>query len=243
MVCCRLHATCVGGLEGSLRRCKLLPGLGEVGLGPGLGLCGNGLCRRFLALVLLIRRPLVLQGLLQHRVVVLRVHFRLPQAGELLLRLILQVLKCVQDAGALRLVDRSLWRTQFAVLVAALVGLHEGHKALPVGVGETGCIDHRAQRLQQARSGGTTRLGHGGGVLLHLAPDDAHCPTQRVDHLKELLLAGGKVSRLLLPNQGGVFQLSRARPHSGRKVLDLRVGSLDVTAELGDLRLKLLLLR
>ena len=56
--------------------------------------------------ILLVGRFLVFQALLQHVVIVLRVGLSLPQVSEFGLRLVLEILGHIDDAGAVGLVDR-----------------------------------------------------------------------------------------------------------------------------------------
>mmetsp|Transcript_36950 Transcript_36950/g.80703 ORF Transcript_36950/g.80703 Transcript_36950/m.80703 type:complete len:361 (+) Transcript_36950:586-1668(+) len=131
VVCSGLHAVAVGQLERIFGACQVLVSTCKIGLGHGLGLLGSGQRRLFRCRILVVRRDLVFQGLLQHLVVVLGACLRFAQVAQLLLRLLLEILENIKDAGAVSLVDRRRRSAQRLIVglslgIGPLTGLHQG---------------------------------------------------------------------------------------------------------------------
>mmetsp|Transcript_95043 Transcript_95043/g.220614 ORF Transcript_95043/g.220614 Transcript_95043/m.220614 type:complete len:214 (+) Transcript_95043:1030-1671(+) len=141
-----LHAVGAGHLESGFAVSKILLSAVQVTFRSGFGLCRGRLGGLLILQVLGISSGLVSEALLQHGKVVERICFRLAQTGQLLLGLLLQVLQHVDNALAVRFVDRRCRGSQLLVIcIRALSRLHQGKQLLLVSTWKASCIHHGRQ--------------------------------------------------------------------------------------------------
>mmetsp|Transcript_55694 Transcript_55694/g.145254 ORF Transcript_55694/g.145254 Transcript_55694/m.145254 type:complete len:232 (-) Transcript_55694:300-995(-) len=222
MVCGHLHARGVRGSQLLLGIRQVLIGHLQLTLRVGLGLLGFRLTRLLILHVLLIRRCLGIQGLLQHLVVVLCVGLAFTQVAQLALSLVLHVLQDLDNASALRLVHLGSRCPKLRVLVLrSLPVLNKGDELLLVSRRKRRCIEHGTKRLQRVGHVGRVQLSQGRGVLRHLLLQDADRAAQNIDYFHQLLLARNKICGFLLADKRCVLQLSLILRNRGTQVLDL----------------------
>mmetsp|Transcript_48960 Transcript_48960/g.136205 ORF Transcript_48960/g.136205 Transcript_48960/m.136205 type:complete len:301 (-) Transcript_48960:116-1018(-) len=243
MVRRHLNACRASGLQVLLRGDQLLRRRLQLALRGGLGLLVGGLVGLLVLHVLRVRLHLVIQRLLEHVIVVLRVHLGLAQVAELALGLLLHVLQDVHDAAALRLVHRRSGRPRLQVVIRlSLLCLHERDQLLLVAAGEGGGVEHGAQGLQRTRHVLRVHLRQGSRALRHLPLQNCDSPAQGVNRIHKLALARRKLGHLLLPDQRRVLQLLIRLRDARRQPLDGAAAGVDVARQLTDVRLQLVLL-
>mmetsp|Transcript_92027 Transcript_92027/g.233973 ORF Transcript_92027/g.233973 Transcript_92027/m.233973 type:complete len:236 (+) Transcript_92027:1270-1977(+) len=232
-----------GGLQGLRRIGDVLHGRRQVALGGGPGLLGAGLGGLLVVELLAVGAHLVLQRLLQHVVVVLRVALGLAQTRKLLLGLLLQVLEHVEDVVAVGLVAVRGRRAHAVVVVGVrLLGLHQGHELRAVGARQGGGVNDGGNGADQRVGARSVDLREGSGVLLHLPLQHADGAADGVDGLHELSLAGGKILVLIVADLRGALELALVGGNAVCHLLNLRRRGLGVARSLADCRLELLLL-
>mmetsp|Transcript_75552 Transcript_75552/g.191099 ORF Transcript_75552/g.191099 Transcript_75552/m.191099 type:complete len:202 (-) Transcript_75552:183-788(-) len=199
MVCGHLHARGVRGSQLLLGIRQVLIGHLQLTLRVGLGLLGFRLTRLLILHVLLIRRCLGIQGLLQHLVVVLRIDLCLAQLAQLSLGLVLHVLQNLHNASTVRLVCLSSRRTKLrVVLFGTLMSLHEGKQPLPIIGGKCRRVKYDAESLDHAGHAAGIHLSQSSRVLGHFLFEDANGTADHIDRGHQLLLASSKILCLLL---------------------------------------------
>mmetsp|Transcript_82130 Transcript_82130/g.171945 ORF Transcript_82130/g.171945 Transcript_82130/m.171945 type:complete len:396 (+) Transcript_82130:1057-2244(+) len=247
MVSSNLHAGGLSGLKGRSGISQVLLGHLEVACGSGLCLLSCGLGGLLLLEILVVGCHLVLKGLLHHLEVVLAGGLSLAQLAQLALGLLLQVLEHVHDAAALALVDGRLGGLEFHVVLllvslalALALGLHEGSELLLVGARERSGIQHVGQSRDHV---GESTLGSDlcqhGWVLGHFLFQDACGSLESLDNIYELGIASLEVGLLLLPNQGGILQLTLCLSDGSDQVRNLVCGNGGVAGQLSNLSIEL----
>mmetsp|Transcript_6604 Transcript_6604/g.15166 ORF Transcript_6604/g.15166 Transcript_6604/m.15166 type:complete len:619 (+) Transcript_6604:125-1981(+) len=236
-----LHAVGVQRGLGALVGGHVLRRRGKVALGLCLGGTAGAQALLGIAQVGVTVLDLVLQILLQDLEVLQARGLRLPEAVELRVGLVQQVLERRDDAAVLlpahavsvALVHVRVGRAQVAVVLAGLLHVLEkrGELTSVAGAKQRG-LHHGLQRVDDA---GALDLQHRGGADLgHLALEDGDGALQRVDHLDEFLLLGSEVRLLLGADLRGGLQVGGVKRELGGQLLDLRVETIDVGALLGD---------
>mmetsp|Transcript_106325 Transcript_106325/g.266335 ORF Transcript_106325/g.266335 Transcript_106325/m.266335 type:complete len:217 (-) Transcript_106325:351-1001(-) len=208
MVCGHLHARGVRGSQLLLGIRQVLIGHLQLTLRVGLGLLGFSLTRLLILHVLLIRRCLGIQRLLQHLVVVLRIDLCLAQLAQLSLGLVLHVLQNLHNASTVRLVCLSSRRTKLrALLFGTLLSLHEGKQPLPIIGGKCRRVKYDAESLDHAGHAAGIHLSQSSRVLGHFFFQDAQGSPKGVDSFNEFFLRRGELCGLLLADERGALCL------------------------------------
>merc|ERR1719387_503903 len=176
-------------------------------------------------LLLLVRHG-VLQRLLEHLEVVVRLHLRLLPLGALRLRLLEHVLHRGDDAAALGLVGRRVRRAAERQLILVLV-LEQRRKLGGVGSADatdTFGHDERAERVPNLVH--RARLQE--ASLAHLLLKDRDRAAEHVNGLGELRIGRVVVRLLLLADRGGGLEVLGVRRDRRRELADLRLERRDL---------------
>merc|ERR1719388_432238 len=198
----------------------------ELAGGDGLVLLREGLGLLALRELLLLVRHGVLQRLLEHLEVVVRLHLRLLPLGAPRLRLLEDVLHRGDDAAALGLVGRRVRSAAERQLILVLV-LEQRRKLGGVGSADatnTFGHDERAERVPNLVH--RARLQE--ASLAHLLLKDRDRAAEHVNGLGELRIGRVVVRLLLLADCGGGLEVLGVRRDRRRELADLRLERRDL---------------